>query len=305
MSHSSSIKLTSEIIQMMQKKACKMYKHSLIKRSAHTASLATLKGSLKIEENLPEEIRVGVFKRPDIYPIWIRISNSNNKVKNDAKKDVRGLAIQMNIQDQLQDFILVSTKYMPLRDLKAFHAILSLSNGRHLVRSIMTLLFHLNLSSVLKLLLTLKHESSPLDIPYYSITPYCCGNQVVKYSLIPTSRYKSKRPVRLIPTYLRDNMKRHLTSHPATFDLMIQLQKKGMSIENASDVWNEKESPLIKVGEITIKPQQFDSPSRRRLGERLTFSPGHSLNVHAPVGTLNTARIIIYRQMQKFRKSHK
>lgn len=305
MSSTFSVKLTSDIIQMMQKKASQMYGHSMIKRSAHTASLATLKGSLKIEENLPKEIRVGIFKEATTYPVWIRISNSNTRVKNDAKKDVRGFAIQVSSQDQLQDFILVSTKYMPLRDLKAFHGIISLTNGVHPIKSIITLLAHTNLSSALKLLLTLKHETSPLDIPYYSITPYRCGNQVVKYSLIPTSAYKSKHPTRLTPTYLRDNMKRHLTNYKATFDLMIQVKKQGMSIEDVSDLWNEKQSPLIKVGEITIQPQQFDTPTRRRLGEGLTFSPGHSLKVHAPVGTLNMARTIIYSQMQKFRKSQK
>lgn len=304
MAPTSSIKLTTEIIQMMKQKAYKMYDHSRIKRSAHTATLATLKGYLRVEKNLPQEIQVGVFKRSKIYPVWIRISNSNNKIKNDAKKDVRGFGIQLQIQDKVQDFILVSTKYMPLRDLQAFHAILSLSSGRHPVKSMITLLAHMHFPSIFKLLLTLKHESSPLDIPYFSITPYRCGNQVVKYSLIPTSDYKSRRPVRLTPTYLRDNIKRHLTSHQATFDLMIQLKKKGMSIENSADIWDEKESPFIKVGEIIIKPQQFDSPSRKRLGEQLTFSPAHSLSAHAPIGTLNTARIIIYRQMQKFRKSH-
>ena len=305
MAQTSPVKLTSEIICIMKQKAYKAYGHSSVKRSAHTATLATLKGYLKVEEHLPDQLKVGVFKTPEVYPVWIRISNSSNKVKNDTKKDVRGLAIQLQIEDKLQDFILVSTKYMPLRDLQGFHAILSLLNGSHPIRSLMTLLSHLHVPSALKLLLTMRHESSPLDIPYFSITPYRFGNDIVKYTLIPTSGYQSRRPVRLTPTYLRDNMKRHLTNQCATFNLMIQRRTKGMSIEDASDLWDEKASPLIKVGEIIIKPQQFDKPSRRRLGERLTFSPGHSLKVHAPIGTLNAARIIIYKQMQKFRKEHR
>lgn len=294
--------LTSEIIQIMKQKARKDYGQSFIRRSAHTATLATLKGYLKVEAYLPQELKVGIFKTPQVYPVWIRISNSSNKVKNDAKKDVRGLAIQLQVEDKLQDFILVSTKYMPLCDLEGFHAILSMLRGIHPIKSAITLLAHLHLPSAIKLLLTLKHEPSPLDIPYFSITPYHCGNEVVKYTLIPANGYKSKRPVRLTPTYLRENMKRHLTSHSATFNLMVQVQKKGMSIEDASDLWDESVSPLIKVGEIKIKPQQFDRPSRRRLGEALTFSPGHSLKAHAPVGELNAARITIYKQMQKFRK---
>ena len=302
MAHTSSEKLISEIVQIMQHKACEAYGHSHIKRSAHAASLATLKGTLTIEENLPQTVRVGLFEKAHTYPVWIRVSNSNPKVKNDAQRDVRGFAIQLQAQDQLQDFILASTPYMPLKDLQAFHAILSLSSGRQPIRSLLTLISHTHIPSIFKLLGTLKHESSPLDRSYYSITPYCCGNQVVKYSLIPTSSYKSKRPKRLTPTYLRDNMKRHLSSHQATFDLMIQLKKKGMSVENASDVWDEKVSPVIKVGKITIPPQLFDTPQRKLFGERLTFSPGHSLKEHRPVGTLNRARSVIYNEMQKFRK---
>ncbi len=88
----------------------------------------------------------------------------------------------------------------------------------------------------------------------------------------------------------------------ATFDFMVQFQKRGMAIEDLSQEWDEKISPFIKVGEVIIKPQIFDTKKRRVLGEKLTFSPGYTLAEHALVGIINKARVIIYRHIADFRK---
>ena len=295
-------KLISHIIQMMKAKAMGEAKHQITKRSAHAKTLAVLKGYLKIESKLPASLKTELFKEGAIYPAIIRLSNSSVKDKKDFKKDVRGFAIKIQVNNQIQDLILVSTKHMPLRHMEGFEAALCILNGVNPIASMIRLCQNIRWSELIKLILTRKHETSPLDISYYSMTPYACNQEVVKYRLMPTSHYHSHKPFWLTATYLRDNMKKHLKTHRATFDLMIQLQKPGMPIEDVSATWSERESPFIKVGELMIKPQAFDTPKRWAMGEKLSYSPGNTLVSHRPIGELNRARVRIYQEMAHFRK---
>lgn len=149
-----------------------------------------------------------------------------------------------------------------------------------------------------------QNQTSPLDVRYWSTTPYLCGSeQAVKYSLIPTSHMKSALPAKLTEDYLTDNMEKHLASHEASFDFMIQVQKDPdrMPVEDAGVEWSEKESPFIKVATLRIYPQAFRTKERDELAENLSFSPAHSLIEHRPIGGINRARVEIYRHLSEFR----
>lgn len=45
-------------------------------RQLHPKSHGLVWGELTVEENLPESLRVGIFKHQRSYPIWIRFSNA-------------------------------------------------------------------------------------------------------------------------------------------------------------------------------------------------------------------------------------
>jgi len=144
--------------------------------------------------------------------------------------------------------------------------------------------------------------SSPLDIQYWSTTPYRFGpDQAVKYSLRPTSGHTSKKPAQPGEDYLAEAMQAHLSGHEATFDFCVQLRGDGMPIEDAAVRWDERLSPLRKVATLQIPAQEIRTAKRQRLGEELAFSPGHALPEHAPLGGLNRARIKIYTALAKFR----
>ncbi len=44
-------------------------------RQIHSKSHGLLSGEFIIEPNLPEDLKVGLFKTPQTYPVWIRFSN--------------------------------------------------------------------------------------------------------------------------------------------------------------------------------------------------------------------------------------
>jgi hypothetical protein len=157
--------------------------------------------------------------------------------------------------------------------------------------------------NVLAGLLTLRsNPSSPLAIRYWSTTPYLFGpDRAVKYSLLPTSVHRSELPAKPGETYLSDAMHKHLAHYPASFDFCVQLRQERMPIEDAGKLWDEGDSPFIKLATVQIPPQDFRTRQRDELAEVLSFSPGHALPAHAPLGGLNRARIEIYKALSAFR----
>lgn len=258
---------------------------------------------------------MGIFASPQTYPAWIRISSSSGTVQSDKAKDLRGFAIKImgikgdrfltqNEEKETQDFILISYPIMPLGTVKLFHEAVYYSiKWSPLIlfsRLVMSGNFHV-LNELRKARL---NQTSPLDIRYWSTTPYLYGtDHVVKYSLIPTSQLKSTLPTKLTDHYLTENMEKHLAASEASFDFMIQVQKNPdrMPVEDAGVEWSEKDSPFIKVATIRMPPQIFRTKERVELAENLSFSPAHSLIEHRPIGGINRARVEIYRYLSEFR----
>lgn len=298
------------MINILKDKLEKDYSDGNTKRDAHPKSLGLLKATFLVDNNLPKALRVGVFREPKSYPAFIRISNSNPKVQGDNKKDVRGFSIKLLgvegkkfIDDEkyTQDFLLVSTKTMPLGTVKLFHDALYYNLKVSPLVYLYKTIAQGNIKKLKDVAFTRKHHTSPLDICYFSTTPYILGQEIVKYYIIPTSKYKSVFPRHLTKSYLTDNMKKHLSQSEASFDFLIQLKKYDMPVEDASIEWSTEKSPYIKVGEIIIEKQNFDTKERNDLSENLSFNPGHSLLEHKPIGGLNKARVKIYRELSLFR----
>lgn len=298
------------MIDILKNKLEKDYKEGETKRDAHPKSLGLLKAKFVVNNNLPKALRVGLFKEAKSYPALIRISNSNPKVKGDDKKDVRGFAIKLigvtgkkvvNDEKNTHDFLLVSTKTMPLGTVKLFHDALYYNLKVNPLVYLYKTISQGNLNKLKEIASSRKHHTSPLDICYFSTTPYMLGQEIVKYCIIPTSLYKSEFPKKLTKSYLTDNMKKHLSIEEARFDFMIQLKKNNMPVEDASIEWDLEKSPYIKVGEIIIDKQNFDTKERAFLSENLSFTPGHSLLEHKPIGGLNRARVKIYKELSLFR----
>lgn len=298
------------IIDIFKEKLEKDYKSGKTKRDAHPKSLGLLKSKFIVNDNLPKALRVGIFKEGKTYPALIRISNSNPKVQGDNKKDVRGFAIKLldaygkkfiDDEKNTQDFLLVSTKTLPLGTVKLFHDAVYYNLKVNPLVFLFKMIGSGNLNKLKEMSESRKHHTSPLDICYYSTTPYMFGQEIVKYCIIPTSKYKSQLPNKLTYSYLTDNMKVHLQNAEATFDFMIQIKKHNMPVEDASIEWCEKKSPFIKVGEIVIEKQDFISSKRDDFSENLSFSPAHCLIEHKPIGGINRARTKIYKEMSLFR----
>jgi hypothetical protein len=97
---------------------------------------------------------------------------------------------------------------------------------------------------------------NPLNIRYWSMTPYCFGSAAAKFSARPAGA-ASPFTATQSPDYLHDNLVLHLGEMGASFDFMVQLraQPDAMPIEDPTIVWDEDAAPFVPVATITIPPQ--------------------------------------------------
>jgi hypothetical protein len=149
----------------------------------------------------------------------------------------------------------------------------------------------------------MKKFSNPLQMRYWSTTPYLFGRTAVKYSAIPRVINSADPASSAGPDFLRDAMICQLSQHEAFFDFTVQLQKnaQSMPIEDPGKEWREAESPFRKVATIRILQQEFDSEAQRTFGENLSYTPWHGLPAHRPLGGINRARKIVYDAISIFR----
>lgn len=104
--------------------------------------------------------------------------------------------------------------------------------------------------------------------------------------------------------YYRDELIQALAKPDAQYcwDFGIQFQTSPkMSIDDATIVWQERESPFFTVGRLTVKHQIVDFEKQYDFCENLRFSPWNGFYVHRPVGALNRLRSIVYPIVASYR----
>jgi catalase len=287
-------------------------------RDAHPKSHGLVKAEFIIEPNLPAAFRFGVFAQAKTYPTWIRYSNGAPKAAADSKNDVRGMAMKLMgvpgdkvMEDEkdagTQDFLVCNHDVFFIRNVPDYAAFLAAVNGGNPLPFFIGFRpFHLRLHEAVVLFRALFQKvSSPLAIRYWSQTPYSLGPRAVKYSVKPSAGYiapQGKIPV-ADADYMRHVMAVQLADSDVCLDFMVQLQgaPEAMPVEDPTILWNEKESPFVKVATIRIPKQVFDTAERNQLAEDLSFTPWHTLPEHAPLGGINRVRRVVYEAISRLR----
>ncbi len=310
------------------------YKFSPTPRTQHPKSHGYLQGEFIIEENIPDQLKVGIFANPKTYPMWVRFSNGsgfsdeNGNFQPDTRGDIRGISIKLmgvegtkafeNSAVNEQDFIAVNTPVFFLRDAKAYLDFFPVVNGirdgkitmnadgtpQHIPDELKPSYDAIAYS--LPLLNNVRSQvmTSPLEANYWSATPYKFGDIAMKYAVFPhiEGEQFNIETAKDKTNYLREAMIKHLAEKEAYFDFCIQLQTDAekMPIEDPTVLWDEKESPFIKVATLRIFQQKFNTQERIKMDEKQSFSPWNCLEEYRPLGGVNRARKI-YADMADFR----
>jgi len=292
------------ICRLMANKVAQDAKNGIMRRDVHVKMHSLVKAEFIVEPNLPEDFRVGVFAEPRTYKAWVRFSNSDSSVKADKRRDIRGMAIKLmgvpgekllegERNAQTHDFILISCPVFPAGTVKKFDQIAKAVLGGVFAK----LRFALTNPRALWILLTtMKKYANPLQIRYFSVTPYLFGNHAVKYAATPLFTEPDQIPLAASDDYLRLAIENQLKNGEAIFDFSVQLQTdaEAMPVEDPRVEWSEKVSPFLKVATVRLLQQDCDDRWLAELGENLSFTPWHALPEHRPLGGINRARKVVY-----------
>ena len=280
-------------------------------RIFHAQTHGCVKAEFIINDNLPEELRVGLFKAPGSFPAFIRFSNSDDTVKSDMKKGIRGAAIKiMNVPGSKlleskdvvssQDFVLFSTRSISPNNVQHnYEGIKAVYGGK-----LKLLGFLIKPSHWYIMRDQLKNPCfcpNILEIPFYSTTPYKYGEgKAVKYSMVPRVSGTSTMPGTPSDTFIRERMIATLMEKEVWYDFKVQFQTDAdtMPMEDASVEWS---SPFITIGAVKLPVQKFDDPAQFTFAENLTFNIWHTLPEHQPLGGLNRARQSVYQKLSAYR----
>ena len=286
--------------------------NNIIPRFNQSKTVACVNAEFRVHGDIPNELKQGIFSKPASYPAMLRFANATNR--DDSKKDIRGLSIKVSNVDGpvlwgepgIQDFVLNSYPALFVATPEDF---LSFMRARQEDKKLSFFFnpFDPHLKSFWIVLKARKKNLSPLDIRYWSTVPFRLGetgDQVVKYSVTPCSDYKTTQVVNAGENQLRGAIQSHLKQGAACFHFGLQKQTdpQAMPIEDASVIWDEKDSPFQTVATITIENQDVDTPESLATCEGSSFNPWQSLAAHEPLGRMNAVRRQVYEHAAKLRK---
>jgi len=283
-------------------------------RFGNTKTFGVVRAVFTVCPDLPARLRQGVLAKPTSYRAWVRFSGPGPYTPPDMEDygqcsvgiKLMGVPGPKLMDDErfTQDLIMVSPASFVTPNVRENAKL------QRYVRNKIGIFYFLNpfdqhfLAAFMQYLYSPVH-SSPLETQYYSNVPFLLGEgQAVQYSIKPQASRRTRIPARPSPNYLREAMVRTLDGGDWVFDFMVQRQTDPhrMPIEDATVKWPERLSPYVKVAELRIPAQRFDSDEQLGFADNLRYNPWHSLPEHKPLGNQNRARLTMYHELAKLRQ---
>jgi hypothetical protein len=300
-----------------------------LRRGQHAKATGCVTAEFRIGGDVPSDLRHGVFREPGrTFSAIVRFSNSQGTFEKDGTGTARGLAIKLldvvgtravsGDGDSTQDFLMVDHPVFPFPDPKAYVETIirkDIPLIGDVVAGIHLKLFEPNELKIVKDIRA-KHVASPLEIKYWSGTPFWLGHaageggHAVKYSAVS---YQADRtappdhPEDLPDDYLTQALARDLSTQEAVFDFKVQLQTDPveMPVEDVSAEWDEYKSPPVTMATLRIPSQTVDvSGDLATRCESMSFNPWHALAEHRPMGGMNRLRKVVYQASIAKRADH-
>ena len=287
-------------------------------RGGNTKTHGVVRGEFIIRDDLPAEMRQGVFAEPRSFPAWVRFAGPGPASPPDIE-DVGVLSIGIKLMSVpgpkllddekfTQDFSGISTPTFTTPNVRE-NAKLQAAIGRGLPLFYFINPFDAHLVDGIMQGLWAKTQGNPLESRYWSCVPYLLGEgRAMQYSVRPRLNSRTtvpRLPLRPSDNYLREAMSATLANREVEFDFLIQMQTdaRRMPLENASARWSEALSPPIPAAVLRLPRQQFDSPKQLRFASCLSLNPWHCTAEHRPLGNQNRARRRIYQELSRLRQS--
>jgi hypothetical protein len=279
-------------------------------RDAHPKAHGLVRAQFIVLDGLPPELRFGVFKTPHTFDALIRFSAGNVEVQEDTVPQAAGMAIKLlgvdgeklleNEKDaKTQDFIMINAPIFFVRNLKDYVLLHEDMAKGQLKEFFRTRPAETNAIKIIRG----QQFFNPLQVRYWSMTPYLLGDRAIKFSATPLSRNANLPPEQTGPNFLREAMMKQVGAEDVYFEFGVQFQSDPltMPVEDPLVMWDEAVSPFQRVAIIRIPKQDISAKSWVEFAENLSFTPWHSLPEHRPLGSNNRARRAVYEAISEFR----
>jgi hypothetical protein len=305
--------ITSFNVQMR-----KLWNPGYFERGGNTKTHGVVRAEFSVRDDLPANLRRGIFAEPKTYRAWVRYSGPGPYITPDID-DIGFMSMSIKLmgvpgpkllddEQFTQDLLAISTPTFVTPDTRA-----NANLQRWSVKNA-PLFYFFNfrdshvLDSIMQSLWT-KTQTSPLEDQYFSCVPYLLGEgQAMQYhfrSRLTTRTRVPRLPLRPPDNYLRQAMVDTLARQDVEFDIFIKLQTNPflMPIENAAVLWPSALSPWIPAAVLRIPRQAFDSPEQLAFARVLTYNPWHSIAEHRPLGNQSRARRRMYWELARLRQT--
>jgi hypothetical protein len=291
-------------------------------RTSHAKAHGILKGELRVLENLPPELRQGLFAKARTYPVVARLSHVPGEFLDDRRVSTpRGMSLKIiGVEGEMlpghkgevtQDWVLDTGKVFIAPNAKVFLAQITatemampLPEGVKQAVSATSRVANAALNAVGLDSANLDFYGHPFNHPlaeaYYSQCAFRYGDYIAKLRVAPDMpRLRELLQAGFTPADedgLRTAVVEYFRDNPAEYEVGIQLctDLERMPMENANAEWPEDESPYRPVARLILPPQEAFDARRQALDEELLFCPSHSLAAHRPLGSIMRARLKAY-----------
>lgn len=281
-----------------------------VRRAVFLKQHGSAYGELVVQPGLPDDLRVGVFSA-ERYPAWVRFSSDVPPGYPDSGTTLgAGVKLfgvpgpKLLEPDALtQDFVFQNFDVFFVPDARAMCEFTYAGVQEHDYDSYLST--HPKTKQVLADMA--QQVASVTTVDYWSVLPSSFGpNRFVKYKLEPIADASAPAPP-ASPSrdYLTDDLKARLLAGGISFRFLVQLQTdpETMPLDDATVRWEEAASRPIHVATLELPQQDVDAPGQEQFGENLSFTAWHSLAEHAPVGSLQEARKVVYQASATLRRN--
>jgi hypothetical protein len=277
-------------------------------RALHRKQLAALRATVDVAADLPEYAKQGIFKIPNRYDAWIRLSNGGFNRAPDSVPDIRGFSIKvlgvsgpaaLGGEAVSQDFALINHERFSSATSEDFTKVVTTGGstpGGILVR----LLKNPGMIPQLRTVQTaLKSPFSGFAThDFFSAAPIAFGPYAVRVRLVAASEQVNPSAA---DDWAADVYDR-LIDNQLSYELQVQFftDETATPIEDASVDWAA--APYLTVGRLTVPRQKPDDALGTQV-EAARFDPWNALVDHRPLGEVMRARKVAYYASQQARSA--
>ncbi len=306
------------------------YDHAV--RSVHAKAHGILKGSLRVESALPDELAQGLFAKPGEYEVYLRLSTNAGDILPDVISLPRGLALKVvgvegerlpDSEGHNQDFIMLNAPVFQAPNAEKFQTnlkMLAKTTDRLEGTKVAT---SKTLQGVDKVLEKMHVDSpavkslggapniDPLGETYYSATAFRYGDYMAKFSIRPISDSLKALSGRMVDIdgrrdAIREDVRDEMKERQGEWAFCVQLCRdiEQQPIEDATVEWDEQSAPFYRVATLHIPSQDsWQEAMVRQVEDEMRFSVWTGIADHQPLGNINRVRKETYRHSADFRAS--